>query len=507
MSKIVSSDMAAYLIPDRAIVIPGGFGCCGHPESITKAIERRYRQTGKPRDITLLFAAGPGDRKSKGINRLAMPGLVKKAVGGFWGFIPELGRSAMKEEIEAHNWPQGVISKLFRSIASGDEGLISPVGLGTFVDPRQEGGTINESTETEVKLVDFMGREKLFYPACKVNFAYIRATTADEAGNLTMEEEVSLQDSLAQAQAAHNSGGIVVAQVKRVVKKGELDPLMVKVPGSLVDYVVIADDEEDHNQTYEQDFNPRYTSSGFPQYQDDDKSNNDIRKLIARRAADELYDSSVGNMPIINLGIGIPAEIGQFIKNMDDISPTLTVEGGAFGGKPAYDLSFGASEFPDAIIDQNSLFDLYDGGGIDIAFLGFAQVDKSGNVNVSRYNGRLPGAGGFINISQSAKKVVFCGTFTTGGLQVDLNQGRLSIIKEGRYSKFVKEVEQISFNGGVKGNEGRVIKFVTERAVFELNGGKLKLCEIVDGIDIERDIISQIDFPLVVDDKILKSRF
>ena len=499
--------MAAYLIPDRAIVIPGGFGCCGHPESITKAIERRYRQTGKPKDITLLFAAGPGDRKSKGINRLAIPGLVKKAVGGFWGFIPELGRSAMKGEIEAHNWPQGVISKLFRSIASGDEGLISPIGLGTFVDPRQEGGVINKSTEPAVKLVDFMGREKLFYPACKVNFAYIRATTADESGNLTMEEEVSLQDSLAQAQAAHNSGGIVVAQVKRVVKKGELDPLMVKVPGSLVDYIVTAENEEDHNQTYEQDFNPKYTSSGFPRYKDDKESINDVRKLIARRAAAELYDPNVSRMPIVNLGIGIPAEIGQFIKGMEDVSPTLTIEGGAFGGKPAYDLSFGASEFPDAIIDQNSLFDLYDGGGIDIAFLGFAQVDKSGNVNVSHYNGRLSGAGGFINISQSAKKVVFCGTFTTGGLKVDLWQGKLSIVREGRNRKFIDTVEQISFNGRMKGSKDRVVKFITERAVFELNSGKLKLCEIVDGIDIEKDIVSQIDFPLVVDDKVLINQY
>jgi propionate CoA-transferase len=506
MSKIISSDMAAYLIADEATVIPGGFGCCGHPESITKAIEKRFYQTGKPKNITLLFAAGPGDRKDKGINRLALPGLVSKVIGGFWGFVPSLGKAAMEGSIEAHNWPQGVISKLYRCIASGEDGLISPIGLGTFIDPRQDGGVINNRTIPMVELIEFRGKEKLFYPSLPIDFAYIRATTADEFGNLTMEEEVSLQDALSQAQAAHNSGGIVVAQVKKMLLAGQQDPLMVKVPGSLVDYIVIAKDSDDHNQTYDGHYNSNYTTAGSSFFDENKDREINARSLIVKRASKELDSADFEPYPIINLGIGIPAEIGNFLGNYSKVKPTLTVEGGAFGGKPAHGLSFGASEFPDAIIDQNSLFDLYDGGGINASFLGFAEVDKNGNINVSRYKGRLPGVGGFVNISQTAKKIFFCGTFTTDGLEieVDIDRGELKIIKEGRTKKFINRVEQISFNGSLNEINGRPARVITERAVFDILNGQLVLSEIAYGIDIDRDIKPHVGFPLIINKSGLK---
>jgi len=502
MSKIITSTMAAYLIKDQATVIPGGFGCCGHPESITKAIEQRFKKTGKPRHLTLLFAAGPGDKKTKGINRLALPGLIGNVIGGFWGFIPLLGEAAIAGRIEAHNWPQGVISKLFRSIASKDEGLITSVGLGTFIDPRIEGGAINNVTQPKVELIEVKNKEKLFYPTIPVDFTYIRATTADEFGNLTMEEEVSLQDSLAQAQATHNSGGVVVAQVKNIVPVGLLDPLMVKVPGSLVDYLVIADDSDDHCQTYDEVLNLNYTTSGLIPALDNNLGKINARNLIVKRAVQELKNTSLGASPIINLGIGVPAEIGAYINYEAPNAPTLTVEGGAFGGKPAYGLSFGASEFPDAIIDQNTLFDLYDGGGIDIAFLGFAQVDKIGNINASRYGKSFSGVGGFVNISQSAKKVIFCGTFTTGGLEieVDADSGELIIIKEGNTTKFVETVAQLSFNGHLNELAGRPAKIITERAVFDVFNGELVLSEIAAGIDIDKDIRPYVDFSLKLND-------
>jgi propionate CoA-transferase len=375
--------------------------------------------------------------------------------------------------------------------------------LGTFIDPSQESGCINSRTKPEIELIKLRGKQKLFYPAMPVDFAYLRATMADRYGNLSMEEEVSLQDTLAQAQAAHNSGGIVVAQVKRFCEDGRLDPLMVKVPGSLVDYVVLADEEVDHQQTYANTYNPNYTRSGSQKVPIFSDAPTDARTLVARRAAQELQNTVFEKPPIINLGIGIPAEIGRFVLKRGIGQPVLTVEGGAFGGHPAYGLSFGASEYPDAIIDQNNLFDLYDGGGIDMAFLGFAEADQYGNINVSRYSGNLKGVGGFVNISQSAKAVVFCGTLTSGGLEVEVDddRGELNIVKEGKFTKFVNSVEQISFNGLYSHSKGKPVKIVTERAVFELEEGQLALSEVVAGIDIERDIEKVIGFPLKTSNK------
>ena len=506
MSKIISSAEAAQLIKDGDIVSPGGFGCCGHAEAITKAIEQRFKSTGRPRNLTLFFAAGSGDNKLGGLNRFRHKGLISSVYGGFWGFVPELVKIAKQGEIKAHNWPQGVISKLYRSIASQDPGLVTDVGLGTFVDPRNSGGCLNDITETEVETIDINGYESLFYPRKNIDCTYIRATSADKDGNLSMEEEVCLQDSLVQAQAANNSGGIVIAQVKNHLSKEKLPLSKVKIPGCFVDYIVIVEDEKDHAQTYEQHFNhsligERRSKSSYafhpPQVLN-------ARDIIASRAAMEIEKLTKNRSPVINLGIGIPAEISRFVDFDKTNPPILSIEGGTFGGRPAYGLSFGASEMPDAIIDQNSLFDFYDGGGLDMAFLGFAQIDQSGCINVSSYGDTFKGAGGFINITRSSKKLYFCGTLTSGGLNISIDRGSVKIHQEGKYRKFVKLVEQICFNPSASQRYRQDIKIITERCIFALQDGKIVIEEIYDGIDFNTDIKPFIDFKIDFDGQNIK---
>lgn len=507
MSKVISSSEAARLINDGDTVSPGGFGCCGHPEAITRAIEDRFNSTGRPRNLTLFFAAGSGDTQLGGLNRLRHTGLVSTIYGGFWGFVPELVKAAKRGEIKAHNWPQGVVSKLYRSIASQDPGLITDVGIGTFVDPRNSGGCLNDETHPEVEHVEINGRESLLYPSKKIDVAYIRATSADQYGNLSMEEEVCLQDSLVQAQAAHNSGGIVIAQVKNYLPDKKLPLAKVKVPGCFVDYLVIAEDERDHPQTYEQHFNLSLIGQDSPEVplSSPPREILDARSIIANRAAQEINRYRGKRSPVINLGIGIPAEIGQFVDIDDTRPPILSIEGGTFGGRPTYGLSFGASEMPDAIIDQNSLFDFYDGGGLDMAFLGFAQIDKTGCVNVSSYGDTFKGAGGFINITRAAKKLYFCGTLTSGGLRVSLDNGQVCIHQEGRHRKFIQAVEQICFNPSASQRFQQEIKVITERCVMAIRDGSVFIEELYEGVDFDTHIKPFIDFEIANHDQPLRS--
>lgn len=495
---IVTAREAAALVPDGSTVVPGGFGCCGNPEAILSAIGRRYRETGHPRGLTLFFAAGPGDRGERGLNHLAQDGLVSCAIGGFWGFAPKLGRMAQEEAIEAHNWPQGVMSHLFRATAAGLPGILSRVGIDTFVDPDQAGGRMNARARPGlVQKFPVAGRQHLFFPTRKVEVAIIRGSRCDRAGNIAMDREVSFQDGLAQAQAAHNSGGIVIAQVAEIVDD-PIPPHGVSVPGCLVDYVVVAE-PEDHWQTWAEAYNAAYVESGEPSAFDDEPPSAPARRIIARRAARELARHPGA---IVNLGIGIPAEVGRAAAELGIADFTLTVESGQFGGVPATGLSFGASAHPLAKIDQAALFDLYDGGGIDVAFLGFAEADSHGNVNVSRFRGRTPGIGGFANISGAAKRVVFCGTFTAEGLEIEAGGGRLAIRREGATRKFLKRLDTISFNGPLAMRDGRRVTFVTERAVLELVGGCLRLVEIAPGIDLRRDVVAHLDAAIVIGDDI-----
>jgi propionate CoA-transferase len=495
-NKTISPEAAAALVHDGDTVTTSGFVGIGVPETLLKALGSHFAETGSPKGLTLFFAAGQGDGGDRGLNHLAHEGLLTRVIGGHWGLIPKVGRLATEGKLEAYNLPQGVISHLYRDIAAGKPGTLTRVGLETFVDPRKGGGKLNDITTTDiVELMELRGEDYLFYHARPIDVAFLRGTTADTIGNVSMENEALTIDNLSQAMATKNSGGVVIVQVEHVVDRGTLNPRDVEIPGALVDAVVIAE-PEDHMQTFRTTYSPAFTGRYRVPQEVTEPSPLDIRKVIARRAAFELPVNGV-----VNLGIGMPegvAAVAGEEKLLHHL--TLTAEPGVIGGQPASGLDFGAAVNTDAVIAQNQQFDFYDGGGLDIAILGMAEVDREGSVNVSKFGPRLAGAGGFINISQNARRVVFAGTFSSVGLDVAVRDQALEIRSEGRVRKFAEEVEHTTFFGPRAARLGQPVLYVTERCVFRLRAEGLELIEVAPGVDMERDILGQMAFRPIVED-------
>lgn len=493
--KVVSSADAVSVIRDGDTVCISGFVGVGTPDELLIALEERFLATGHPRDLTLVFAAAPGDGKDRGLNRLAHDGLVRRAIGGHWSLVQKLATMAVENRIEAYNLPLGVVSQLYREIAGGKPGMLSKVGLRTFVDPRQQGGRINAcSTDNLVELQVIDGEEWLFYRCFPIHVALLRATTADLRGNSTMEREALKLDVTSAAMAAHNSDGVVIVQVERVALAGSLMPKRVLIPGPLVDCVVVAK-PENHTQTYATPYSHAFSGELRVPMDKLPSMPLDARKVIARRAALEL---PVGG--VVNLGIGMPEGVASVAAEEGMLeNVTLTAEPGVIGGMPQGGLDFGAALNPEAILQQSLQFDFYDGGGLDMACLGMAEVDRKGNVNVSKLGPRFVGAGGFINISQNAARLVLAGTFTAGGLETIIEDGALRIVREGKVRKFVAEVEQITYSGELAVETGQPVLYVTERCVFTVSAEGLRLIEIAPGIDLERDILAHMDFEPAID--------
>lgn len=506
--KFITTQEAAALIPNDALIGTVGFMLTGAPEEVLLEMEERYIKEQEPKNLTLIWASGVGDGgRVRGINHLCHDGMLKRTIGGHYGLIPRLVEMVNQNKVEAYNYPQGVLTSLFRTMAAGRPGLVTEVGLGTFVDPDFQGGKLNSAAKEDLVIkIEIEGKEYLFYKAQKINVAIIRGTEADTNGNISFEKEALKVEALSVATAARNNGGIIIAQVQKVVKEGTIKAKDVVVPGALVDYVATVSDEKNHMQTAGTQYNEDFiTSRAFVKAAKIGKSALDSKKVVSRRAAMEVDANSL----ILNYGIGLPEGVAEVLKEEGLQDRFIaTVEPGVYGGTAQGKLNFGSALFPQAIIDHPYQFDFYDGGGIDVTFLGMAECNSDGSLNVSKFGPKIAGCGGFIDISQNAKKCVFCGAFTAGGLEVEVVDGKINILKEGRVKKFVNDLEHITFNGKYESQKNKRIILVTERAVFSVEKEGLTLIEIAPGIDLEKDILNLMEFePIIAKDlKIMDER-
>jgi propionate CoA-transferase len=496
MTKLISVREAVGLVKDGSTLLIGGSGA-GHalPQRFIDELADVYTAEGRPRDLTTVRIVGIGDFAERGFSQLGLPGLQRRTIGSNIGNEPRLGALVEKNEIEAYSFPQGVLSQLMREIAAGRPGLVTHVGLGTYVDPRQTGGKQNgRTTDDLVEVVSLRGEEWLLFHAFPIDVAVIRGTTADEDGNITMEGEAIQGEMLDMAMAARNSGGIVIAQVKQLARRGSLPMRDVKVPAALVDHVFV---DPDQWQTYITRDSPYYDGRLRKPVTDEPPLPLDVRKIIARRS---LLEFPAG--AICNLGFGISQVIGRVAweEGITD-QLVLTVEQGIFGGVPVAGNEGGAGFNYQAMIDQPDMFGFYDGGGLDIASLSFAEVDAHGNVNVHAFEGRVRGPGGFPNISARTPRLNFVGTLTAQGLKLDISEAGVRIEQEGSLHKFVPSVREVSFNGHLARERGQQVRYITDRAVFALDDDGLVLIEIAPGVDLERDVFGQMGFrPRIADD-------
>jgi propionate CoA-transferase len=497
--RFITGAQAADLIKNGSTVAVGGFVGFSVPEEILTAMEKKFLAEGAPNSLHVVWCAGIGDRADRGMNHFGHEGMVSKIYAGHIGLAPKLGRLVAEEKVECFIVPQGVVVHVIRASAGGKPGVLTHVGLKTYADPRVEGCRANRITKGDVaELVTLGGREWLFYKSLAPDVAIVRGTTADTRGNVSMEKEAVFLEQISIASAVKNNGGIVIAQVERITEHGTLNPQLVKLPGVMVDYIVEASPENHRQSFLSREYNPAFSGEIRVPVASLPVMPLNERKVCARRAAMELTAGA-----LVNLGIGVSEGVADIAAEegvADRI--TLTIESGTIAGIPAGGLGIGGSTNPDCIIDQGYQFDFYDGGGVDIAYLGLAEADRHGNLNVSKFGGRVVGPGGFINISQNAKAVIYCGTFTAGGLRTHVADGRLHIDVEGKNKKFVNAVEQITFSGEYAVSVGQKVMFITERAVFVLRKEGMVLTEIAPGMNLQKDILAHMEFMPVIDENL-----
>lgn len=500
MTRFVSPREAAALVPDGATLAVGGFNGFGTPDELIIALRDRFLETGAPRNLTLIKSVSVGDRGERGVNRIALKGLLRRVITSHVGLEPKMARLIEQNEVLAYLIPLGTVTALYRAAAARRPGVLTRVGLETFADPRQEGSKANEKTRNEgadvVSLLRVGGEDCLFYESIPVDVCFLRGTYADRKGNIVLTREAVHGDQLEAAAACRSSGGTVIVQVERVVDEN-LDPRVVKLHHSMVDCVVVAR-PENHLQGYDSDdYRPEVSGEARKPLDRLAPMSLSERKLCGRRAALELRADT-----LINLGIGMPEAVAS-VAAEEGVSErlTLSIESGVLGGVPLSGVGLGGTVNPEAIYKMADMLEIYDGGGLDMAVLGMAEMDARGNVNVSRFGGRVIGPGGFIDITHNTPFVIFTGTFTAGGLETVCEDGRLRILREGKYPKCVAGVGQITFSGDRARREGQRVLYVTERAVFRLTADGVELIEIAPGVDLERDVLKHMAFrPLVSPD-------
>ena len=494
MAQFLSIEEAVGLVKDNDTLVTEGFLRTSFPEQLAVGLKERFLKTGSPKNLTIYYAAGQGFGGGNAVDNFGQEGMVKKVIAGHWNLAPSLGKMCAENKIEGYNLPQGTMAQLYRDMAAGKPGTVTHVGLKTFVDPRVDGGKLNSITKEDlVEVVTLGGKEQLFYKATPLDVCFLRGSFADEKGNISLELEGVTMGSVSIAQAVKRNGGKVIVQVSQVVKAGTLDAQAVRIPGIYVDVVVVVPLEQ-HMQPIPLNMidvlagTRRIPTSSIAPMELDE------RKIIGRRGAMALMPNAV-----VNLGIGVPEAVAS-VANEEGIGDymTLTVESGPVGGIPSGGALFGSAINPECILDQAYQFDFYDGGGLDLAFLGLAECDEMGNINVSKMGPRITGCGGFINITQNAKRVFFCGSFTAKGLEVRADSGKLIIEKEGSVKKFMKKVNHITFSGEYAREKGQPVLYITERCVLELKKDGLHLVEIAPGVDIDKDILPHMEFKPII---------